>query len=307
MPKGRTDMESMRRMIAESDSKAATDCTRTLPLAAVVGSDHGSPQKKHHKEKKHKKSHKHKKEKKLKKDRKRDGQRSDTSNTSGSDHFDEFERHHDHPLVFIMEQLEKVAPEGKQPRLFPSLQMYGVFEEWTDAQKKAYDKDAIMAIRGRDLDTLKRWHSEGRILQAANVFGESLLHMACRRGFLDIVQFLVVEAGHSIWIRDDAGRTPLHDACWTTTPNSGLISFFIERDPDMLFVSDKRGHTPLDYARREHFPHWVQYFKSTKIKKLLPKRDLFYVETSAVMSNSSTANLEAITMTLNDVDLNRES
>jgi hypothetical protein len=39
----------------------------------------------------------------------------------------------------------------------------------------------------------------GELFQAANEFGESLLHMACRRGFLDVVKFLVDEAGHNLW------------------------------------------------------------------------------------------------------------
>lgn len=240
----------------------------------------------YHVKKKHKK--KEKKEKKHSKERKRrkDGNKSDgastTSASSGdSSGFDELERERNHPVKLILDRLRSEAPPGKFPRTFPSLNMYGVFEEWTNEQKAGYDKDSIKAIRGRDIDTLRRWWKEGRCVQAANAFGESLLHMACRRGFMDVVTFLVCEAGHNIWIRDDTGRTPLHDACWTADPNSELVQFFLDRDPDMLLVADKRGHTPLDYARKDHLKYWLKYFETQDFKKLLPKRDYFYVNAGA--------------------------
>jgi len=178
----------------------------------------------------------------------------------------------------ILDGLRKVAPPGKYPRTFCSLQMYNDFEDWTMEQKQAYDKDAIAAIRAQDIDTLRKWMNEGRVLQAANAFGESLLHMACRRGFLDVVVFLVEEAGHNLWIRDDAGRTPLHDACWTASPEPELVKFILDKDPDMLLVSDKRGHTPLDYARKDHWQTWVDFFGVIDFNDLLPRRECFYID-----------------------------
>ena len=79
------------------------------------------------------------------------------------------------------------------------------------------------------------------------------MHMACRRGFLDVVNVLVAEAGVTICRCDNMGRTPLHDAFWTVTPNFELVHTLIALDRRLMLVCDKRGHTPLGYARNEHW------------------------------------------------------
>lgn len=259
----------------------ATDVHEAHPCLVDFG------KKKH----KHSKTKKEKREKKARKEKRRacrhnsnDGGGSLTSvsdTSTGSDSGEEMEREAGSPVTMMLEQLRKVCPPGKSPRTFCSLQMYDDFEEWTAAQKAAYDKDSIAAIRSQDVATLRKWHSEGRILQAANSFGESLLHMACRRGFLNVVQYLVEDTGHNLWIRDDTGRTPLHDACWTATPSPELVKFILDREPDLLLVSDKRGHTPLDYARKDHWQTWIDFFGCMDCSVLLPRRECFYIDISS--------------------------
>jgi len=87
------------------------------------------------------------------------------------------------------------------------------------------------------------------------------MHMACRRGYIDVVRFLVLEANVSLFVRDDYGRTPMHDACWSTTPNYELMEFLIEMAPDLLLMSDVRGHTPFSYVRKEHWKSWLPFLK----------------------------------------------
>merc|ERR1739844_436499 len=90
--------------------------------------------------------------------------------------------------------------------------------------------------------------------------GESLLHTSCRRGFTDIVRFFINEAGVSPRVRDDMGRTPMHDACWSSSaPNHEIMRILITSAPELLLSKDKRGHSPFDYARREYWPQWVQF------------------------------------------------
>jgi len=127
-----------------------------------------------------------------------------------------------------------------------------------------YDAEVIAAIRNQDIDTLRKMHQSGRSLQCSNKFGESLLHMACRRGFVQVVDFLLHEAGVSIRIRDDYGRTPLHDACWTIEPNFELMEMLIQEAPQLLWVRDKRNDSPLRYARREHWAGWNAFLKAQK-------------------------------------------
>jgi ankyrin repeat protein len=83
--------------------------------------------------------------------------------------------------------------------------------------------------------------------------------MACRRGFLDVVKFMITEANVSLYVKDDYGRTPMHDACWAPTPNFPLMKLLIEKAPEQLFLSDVRGHTPLSYTRKGDWFEWKMW------------------------------------------------
>lgn len=135
------------------------------------------------------------------------------------------------------------------------------FHQHSASEMEAYGMEVTRAIRSRDFEKVKQLHEEGQILQCSNRFGESLLHMACRHGSLDIVKFLIGQADVSLQVRDDCGKTPLHDAFWNATPNAELVNYLIERCPCLLFISDNRGHTPLQYARMEHHAHWISFLE----------------------------------------------
>ena len=87
--------------------------------------------------------------------------------------------------------------------------------------------------------------------------------MACRRGDLEVLTFLV-STGAIINVADDFGRTPLHDACWTPEPRFDVVTFLLNRNLDMLRVLDKRGSSPLAYIQREHHAIWCAYFNYQK-------------------------------------------
>ena len=142
------------------------------------------------------------------------------------------------------------------------------FEDTKQSEIDAYDFDVLKAIRELDLEQLRHFHRQGRPLKCSNRFGESLLHMACRKGLVPVVQFLVHDAGVPLRVVDDMGRSPLHDAFWTTEPNFELIDLIIKECPDLLLISDKRGHTPLSYARQHHWNIWIKYLddRSTLLK-----------------------------------------
>jgi ankyrin repeat protein len=130
---------------------------------------------------------------------------------------------------------------------------------------EAYDLEAVRAIRSRDLEKLRQLYTNGKNLNACNQFGESLLHMACRRGDLAIVKFMIREANVRVESRDDFGRNPFHDACWTSSPNFDVMDVLISAaDPLMILAADVRGSTPFDYARKEHYGPWVGYLESRK-------------------------------------------
>lgn len=136
------------------------------------------------------------------------------------------------------------------------------FEEVTEDEIQAYDADALRAIRESDMETLRRYLKENRPLKCSNRFGESLLHLACRRNLIPVVQFLVHEAGVPLNVRDDMGRSPLHDAFWCAEVNFELVDLILDQCPDLLLISDKRGHPPLSYARQHHWKSWNAYLHS---------------------------------------------
>lgn len=145
------------------------------------------------------------------------------------------------------------------------------FQKPREEDIAAYDLEAVRAIRAKDIDKLRELHTNGKSLNACNQFGESLLHMACRRGDTSIVKFMIEDAKARVDIRDDFGRNPFHDACWTSTPNYGVMDVLIDAaEPWMLLSEDVRGNTPFDYARREHYAKWVIYLENKK--ELLQKK-----------------------------------
>ena len=123
----------------------------------------------------------------------------------------------------------------------------------------AYTPETLNYVRRNDIEGLKKFHREHRLVNCSNKFGESLLHLACRRGRTEIVRFLIDDVKVDLNIRDDYRRTPVHDACWTTTPNYELVDMLIRKVPEHLLMEDARGFTPFDYIRADHRGKWLRF------------------------------------------------
>merc|ERR1712087_120602 len=153
---------------------------------------------------------------------------------------------------------------------FPALDLQDFFVNVTSEHVKAYTNDVVAAIRNEDISILREMHLNGITLQCCNRFGESIMHMACRRGAVKVVRFLHEEAGVSFRVRDDYGRTPLHDAFWTAKPHAELVKMIISNCPDLLLISDRRGFMPLSYVRDEHWSMWCEFLEENR-DMLTPK------------------------------------
>jgi len=139
------------------------------------------------------------------------------------------------------------------------------FLAYTDQHLHAYTSDVVNAVQGNDAKTLRALFESGHLMQASNRFGESMLHTSCRRGYPDVVEFFINEAKVSPRVRDDMGRTPMHDACWSSaSPNHHIMKMLICTAPELLLSKDKRGHSPFDYARREYWPNWVTFLNENR-------------------------------------------
>mmetsp|Transcript_47934 Transcript_47934/g.71384 ORF Transcript_47934/g.71384 Transcript_47934/m.71384 type:complete len:382 (-) Transcript_47934:246-1391(-) len=140
----------------------------------------------------------------------------------------------------------------------------------TDDRVQSYTTDVVSAIRNEDIDGLRRMHFDKKAnLDCCNQFGESVLHTACRRNLPRVVDFLIHEAKVDLRVRDDLGRTPMHDACWAADFNKQLILLLVTEWPDLLFVKDKRGFTPLSYVRKSQWEDWRTFLHEHKELLLL--------------------------------------
>jgi len=134
----------------------------------------------------------------------------------------------------------------------------------TDERVMAHSKEMTDAARSINMKTLQRFLKEGRNLQACNKFGESLVHIVCRRGSLEGLSFLVDKGHASLMVRDDFGRNPLHDAAWTDKPSFELIKLILTLAPGLLFAKDLRGSTPLAYIPRTRWVEWSHFLALNK-------------------------------------------
>ena len=103
-------------------------------------------------------------------------------------------------------------------------------------------------------------YEAGQCFDACNANGEYLIHLACRRGQPETVEFLINEAKVSVDVRDTMGRTILHDLCWKSSPDLDMMAAVLPLvPPDLLLAKDIRGHTPFDFARKQHWAKWNEF------------------------------------------------
>lgn len=132
-------------------------------------------------------------------------------------------------------------------------------------QVAAYDKVILSAVLDEDEAALERLRAAGRRMDACNRFGDSVLHMACRRGRARALRYFLRVCGpQGVVLSDDFGRTVMHDACWTATPRFDVASAVLDVDTRLLRMLDSRGSSPLQYVPQDQWPLWCAFFESRK-------------------------------------------
>ena len=58
----------------------------------------------------------------------------------------------------------------------------------------------------------------------------------------------------------------------TDQPNFKVVSQILEMEPDLIFVRDSRGNSPLSYIPRQNWGEWNRYLDENR-NLLLPKSD----------------------------------
>ena len=121
----------------------------------------------------------------------------------------------------------------------------------TDDELVRYTMASVNAIRNGDVAQLRtilqqqlqqqqQQHDTLSWFDGRNRNGESLLHLACRRSTVDVVQFLIEEAQVNLFVTDLCGRTCLHDICWRPRVEEALPIFQLVRQHFMTTLHTKR-------------------------------------------------------------------
>jgi len=162
--------------------------------------------------------------------------------------------------------------KGFTPKCFPSFSIPGFFLPVTPEMTDGYDMELVTAVRQQNVAQLEQIAKARPSIQSCNRFGESIVHTACRTGSVPILQCLMTH-GVSLRVRCEAGRTPLHDACWTSHVNFDLIRLLVQQCPDFLYITDQHGFSPLAYFEKSRPEMWKQWndFLLDNHELLLPR------------------------------------
>jgi Ankyrin repeats (3 copies) len=168
------------------------------------------------------------------------------------------------PDDYLLLLLETLCPHVKL-QVKPAHELNSFFPVISEEQMSRYNMTVVNLARTGDASALRDYHAnnnthENNALDCFNRFGEGLLNMACRRGFVSVVDLLLSPpVDLSLRVRDDYGRTPLHDACWNPEPQLEICAWILQRDASLFLVADKRGYTPFQYARQSDWPVWCKF------------------------------------------------
>ena len=133
----------------------------------------------------------------------------------------------------------------------------------------SYRSAILQVVKGNHVEEFRRMLVAGLSSNACNQHGESLLHMVCRHGKVELFRVLLA---HDVDIQqtDDYGRTPMHDACWASQPSFEIAQYLMERDPALLFLFDARGSLPLSYVTKSLWNDWNEFLEDN-IDALFPR------------------------------------
>ena len=173
------------------------------------------------------------------------------------------------PDTYIQSFISKQTDRKIEYHKASDLQSF--FDPITTSKTDAYTLEICKAVRSDDVATLRRMHAQGNSMEACNKYGDSIVHLACRRNSERVLSFLLQTCQVPCKLVCDYGRTPLHDACWTTSPNYTIIGMLLDVCPDLLYVKDARGSTAFEYLKKEFWPEMCAFLQDRSITTLLPK------------------------------------
>jgi ankyrin repeat protein len=166
---------------------------------------------------------------------------------------------------------KRIEARGYSVKKYSSLEG-GYYCRPSPLQQASYGTRLSGAVRASDGTLLRRLLDAGVSPNPCNNYGESLVHMVCRRGDHKLLRILL-EAGCSLQVTDDYGRTPLHDACWRADPSWECVELILDSDKHLFSLQDCRGAAPLTYVKKDNYHLWVNFLEA-KLDRFWPVRDI---------------------------------
>lgn len=105
-------------------------------------------------------------------------------------------------------------------------------------------KSLLLAIETNNIADVKQILESGANAMQVGLYGETPLHIACRKGFNEIATLLLLH-GADVNAKDELGRTPLMIA--VTKQFADLTKMLLEKGADPA-IRDNRDHLPLTSA-----------------------------------------------------------
>eukprot|EP01138_Halocafeteria_seosinensis_P004251 gb/GECG01004347.1/.p1 GENE.gb/GECG01004347.1/~~gb/GECG01004347.1/.p1 ORF type:complete len:407 (+),score=61.27 gb/GECG01004347.1/:1-1221(+) len=143
---------------------------------------------------------------------------------------------------------------------------------WASGNQREYPRWHSTLIEGVKTMRVDYFHDFIRrcpdlvvLLNLPDMSGQTLLHRAARNAATPIVDVLIAN-GAWVNICDCKGRTPLHDACWTSRDNSEVVRRLVNLNPTMVNAVDEFDSVPLDYvpsgATELHYNYYSLFQKN---------------------------------------------
>jgi hypothetical protein len=158
--------------------------------------------------------------------------------------------------------------------LFETMQSV-YYNEPTELQVASCGSFLRAIVKSRDEMALRSFLSCGVSSNPSDEYGESLVHLLCRRGDAVLLQIVLDNyinsnssnslpneetPGKSLFqVSSFMGRTPLHEVCCAVKTSFAIVDMILLVDPYQLFMSDGCGYRPLDYVSRDQWEEWNLY------------------------------------------------
>jgi hypothetical protein len=136
----------------------------------------------------------------------------------------------------------------------------GYSKKATPLQLASFGSEVVKACNTDNAEVLSLLLDCGLSPNPTNKFGDTLLHLVCKRANERVLQCLI-QHGCDLQVADSFGRTPLHHVAWSGTFSSKNAKTLLDADVCQILVEDQHHKCPLEYVRTEDWPKWIDFLR----------------------------------------------